>query len=54
MHAMVMSEGRKVYNYYVCVCKVGLFTADGCQKGVMKYTLLLVIDSYSIDDSPMQ
>jgi hypothetical protein len=54
MHAMVMSEGRKVCNYYVWVCKVGLFTADGCQKGVMTNTLLLVIASYSIDNSPIQ
>jgi hypothetical protein len=53
MHAMVMSKGRKVCNYYVWVCKVGLFTADGCQKGVMNITLLLVIDSYSIDNSPI-
>ncbi len=49
-----MSEGRKVCNNYVWVCKVGLFAADGCQKGVMNNTLLLVIASYSIDNSPIQ
>jgi hypothetical protein len=54
MHAMVMSEGRKVCNYYVWVCKVGLFAFDGCQKGVMNNTLLLFIASYSIDNSPIQ
>jgi hypothetical protein len=54
MHAMVMSEGRKVCNYYMWVCKVGLFTTDGCQKGVMNNTLLLVIASHSIDNSPIQ
>jgi hypothetical protein len=50
---MVMSEGRKVCNYYVWVYKYGLFTADGCQKGVMNNTLLLVIVFYSIDNSPI-
>jgi hypothetical protein len=54
MHAMVMSEGRKVCNYYVWVRKVRLFTTDGCQKGVINNTLLLVIASYSIDNSPIQ
>ncbi len=53
MCTMVMSEGRKVCHYYVSVCKVGLFTADGCQKGVMNNTLLLVIVSYSINNSPI-
>jgi hypothetical protein len=52
--AMVMSEGRKVCNYYMWVCKVGFFTTDGCQKGVMNNSLLLVIASYSIDNSPIQ
>ena len=36
------------------MCKVALFTADGCQKGVMNDTFLLVIVSYSIDNSPIQ
>jgi hypothetical protein len=49
-----MSEGRKVCNCYVWVCKVSLFTADGCQKRVMNNTLLLVNASYSIDKSPIQ
>ncbi len=49
-----VSEVRKVCNYYVWVCKVGLFTADRCQKGVVNDTLLLVIASYSIDNSPIQ
>jgi hypothetical protein len=54
MCAMVMSECRKVCSYYVWVCKVGFFAADGCQKGVMNNTLLLVIASYSIDNAPIQ
>ncbi len=54
MHAMVMREGRKVCNYHVWVCKADLFTADGCQKGVMNNTLLLIIASYSTENSPIQ
>ena len=54
MHAMVMSEGRKECNYYVWVCKVGLFITDEWQKRVMNNTLLLVIGSYSIDNAPTE
>ncbi len=50
---MVMSEGRKFCYYYVWVCKVGLFITDGCQKGVVNNALLLVIVSYSTDNSPI-